>query len=128
MFEVLWKIHSVDTSPQLQFKNIMGVMKCTKTTINMNILQSSVKISFKLQVNNFSLCGLRFPDKKRLAFRNLVQVPKVWSVFIRASFLVHVPQVRPFIVSLCVNLRSQVIRMITSCYKMSLTYLLRLVI
>ena len=43
---------------------------------------------------NFS--GLRFPDKKRLAFRNLVQVPKVWSVFIHASFLVHVPQVRPF--------------------------------
>ena len=24
--------------------------------------------------------GLRFPDKKRLAFRNLVQVPKVWLV------------------------------------------------
>ena len=41
--------------------------------------------------------GSRFPDKKCLAFRNLVQVPKVWSVFIRASFLVHVPQVRPFI-------------------------------
>ena len=34
--------------------------------------------------------GLRFPDKNRLAFRNLVQVPKVWAVFIRASFLVHV--------------------------------------
>ena len=44
--------------------------------------------------------GLRFPDKKHLAFRNLVQVPKVWSVFIRASFLVHVPQVRPFFILL----------------------------
>ena len=32
------------------------------------------------------IIGLRFPDEKRLAFRNLVQVPKVWSVFIRASF------------------------------------------
>ena len=41
--------------------------------------------------------GLRFPDKKRQAFRNLVQVPKAWSVVKRASFLVHVPQVRPFI-------------------------------
>ena len=43
---------------------------------------------------------LRFPDKKHLAFRNLVQVPKVWLVFIPASFLVHVPQVRPFFILL----------------------------
>ena len=40
---------------------------------------------------------LHFPDKKHLAFRNLFQVPKVWSVFIRASFVVHVPQGRPFL-------------------------------
>ena len=46
------------------------------------------------------IAGLRFPDKKRLAFRNLVQVPKVWSVFIHASFLVHIPQFRPFFILL----------------------------
>ena len=28
------------------------------------------------------LHGLRFQDKKRKTFRNLVQVPKVWSVYI----------------------------------------------
>ena len=43
---------------------------------------------------------LCFPVKKRLAFRNLVQVPKVWSYFICASFLVHIPQVRPFFILL----------------------------
>ena len=40
--------------------------------------------------------GLRFTDKKRLAFRNFVSVPKVWLVFIRASFFIHVPQFLPF--------------------------------
>ena len=44
--------------------------------------------------------GLRFLDKERLPFRNLVQVPKVWSVFIGASFLIHVPQVSPFFILL----------------------------
>ena len=46
------------------------------------------------------IIGLSFLDKKRPAFRNLVQVPKFWSVFMRASFLVHVPQVRPFFILL----------------------------
>ena len=44
--------------------------------------------------------GLRFHEKKRLTFRNLVQVPKVWWVLISSSFLVHVPQVRPFFILL----------------------------
>ena len=52
-------------------------------------------INYILAINNS--VGLRFPDKKRLSFRNLVQVPKVWSGFIHASFLIHVHQVRPFI-------------------------------
>ena len=49
-------------------------------------------------VHWFQSDGLHFPDKKRLAFRNLVQVPKVWSVFIHASFLVHFPQFRSFFI------------------------------
>ena len=44
--------------------------------------------------------GLCFPDEKRPAFRNLVQVPKVWSFFICATSLVHVPQVHSFFILL----------------------------
>ena len=46
------------------------------------------------------LKGSCYPDKKGQAFRNLAQVPKVWSVFIRAGFLVHIPQVCPFFILL----------------------------
>ena len=42
--------------------------------------QCSHLVKFQFQ----SWVGLRFPDKKHLAFKILVQVPKVWSVFIRA--------------------------------------------
>ena len=49
---------------------------------------------------NYWKPGLRFPDKKHLAFSNLVQFPKVWSVFITTSFIVLIPQVRLFFILL----------------------------
>ena len=44
--------------------------------------------------------GLLFPDKKRIAFRNLVQVPQNWSFFKCESYLVPVPQVCRFFILL----------------------------
>ena len=86
------------TKPQMQIK------KCSPNQLqyqclifeycNCKLLASILFFIFL----RFGPHGLCFPDKKRLDFRNLVQVPKVWSVFIRASFLVHVPQFHPFFI------------------------------
>ena len=40
--------------------------------------------------------GLQFTDKKCLAFRSLDLLLQVWSFFINASSLIHIPQVHPF--------------------------------
>ena len=49
---------------------------------------------------NNSLVGLPFPDKRRIALRNLVYVPQVWLFFICVSSIIHIPQVGSFFILL----------------------------
>ena len=46
------------------------------------------------------IAGVMLPRQKALGIQKSCSVHKFWSVFIHASFLVHVPQVHPFVILL----------------------------
>ena len=73
-----------------------GAVVLLKGEVHLQDVRAESKMKFIKMIKHW----VTLPRQKVPSIQKSCQVPKVWSVFICANFIVHVPQVRPFFILL----------------------------